>query len=351
MTTVPDRAAVPRPVRIGLLGCADIAWRRTLPVIRAEPAAELVAVAARDTDKAKVFAEEFGGKVVSGYQALLDSPDVDAVYVPLPAGLHREWIVRAFDAGKHALVEKPLTTRSEDTAEVFALARARGLTLMENLTFVRHGLHSAVADLVDAGEIGDLRSVHGVFGFPPLNPRDIRYRPDLGGGALLDAAVYPLSAARMFLGPELEVVAATLTEDPECGVDVAGSALLCSADGRTAQVEFGFQHGYRCEYTLWGSRGSIFVDRAYTPPPAWRPTVRVRRRDETRELVLPPEDQFANTLREFIAAVRTGREAVDRAAQIATLARLVDEVRDRARPLLAGQRLAGRNGQLIRRHS
>jgi dTDP-3,4-didehydro-2,6-dideoxy-alpha-D-glucose 3-reductase len=350
VNAVSEHVPIPRPVRIGLLGCADIARRRTLPVILAEPAAELVAVAARDTNKAAVFAKEFGGEVVPGYQALLDWPDIDAVYVPLPAGLHREWIMRALDAGKHALVEKPLTTRYDDTAEVLALARTRGLTLMENLTFLRHGLHSAVADLVDAGEIGELRTVHGVFGFPPLDPRDIRYRKDLGGGALLDAAMYPLSAARIFLGPDLEVVAATLTEDPERGVDVAGSALLCSPDGRTAQIEFGFQHAYRCEYTLWGSLGSIFVDRAFTPPPTWRPTVRLTRRDETRELVLPPEDQFATTLREFVTAVRTGRETADRAAQIRTLARLVDEVRDRARSLRAGQRLRSRNGELIRRH-
>ncbi|MDQ4037736.1 MAG: Gfo/Idh/MocA family oxidoreductase [Actinomycetota bacterium] len=348
---MPEHTPVSRPVRIGLLGCADIARRRTLPVILAEPAAELVAVAARDTDKARVFAEEFGGEVAGDYQALLDWPDIDAVYVPLPAGLHREWIVRALHTGKHALVEKPLTTRYDDTAEALALAGARGLTLMENLTFLRHGLHSAVADLVAAGEIGEVRAVHGVFGFPPLAPRDIRYRPDLGGGALLDVGVYPLSAAMLFLGPDLDVVGATLTEDPERGVDVAGSALLCSPDGRTAQVEFGFQHAYRCEYTLWGSEGSVFVDRAFTPPPAWRPTVRVKRQNEARELVLPPEDQFAITLREFVTAVCTGRAPAGGAERIRALARLVDQVRERAWPLRAGQRPTGRNGKLLRRHA
>ncbi|MFC4013729.1 Gfo/Idh/MocA family protein [Nonomuraea purpurea] len=345
-----ERPPVSRPVRIGLLGCADIARRRTLPAILAEPAAELVAVAARDTNKAKVYAKEFGGEVVRDYEALLARPDVEAVYVPLPAGLHHEWIMRALDVGKHALVEKPLTTRYADTAEVLALAGARGLTLMENLTFLRHGLHSTVANLVTAGEIGELRAVHGVFGFPPLNPGDIRYRPDLGGGALLDVGVYPLSTARLFLRPDLEVVGATRTEDPEHGVDVAGGALLCSPDGRTAQIDFGFQHGYRCEYTLWGSQGSIFVDRAFTPPPTWRPTVRLKRQHDVQELVLPPEDQFATTLREFVTAVRTGGERAGVAERSRTLAGLVDEVRERARTLRAGQGLPGRGEDLIRRH-
>lgn len=341
MTAVPEQTSSTRPVRIGLLGCADIARRRTLPVILAEPGAELVAVASRDTNKAEVFVKEFGGEVARDYQALLDWPDVDAVYVPLPAGLHRAWIVRALDMGKHVLVEKPLTTRYEDTAEVLALAGARGLTLMENLTFLRHSVHSAVANMVDSGEIGELRSVHGVFGFPPLNPGDIRYRPDLGGGALLDVGVYPLSAARLFLGRDLEVVGATLTEDPERGVDVGGSALLCSPDGRTAQIDFGFQHAYRCEYTLWGSHGSIFVDRAFTPPPTWQPTVRLKRQHEACELVLPAGDQFATTMREFVTAIRTGGMSADGADQIRTLARLVDQVRDRALSPRAGQRLPG----------
>jgi len=335
VTAVPEPASLARRVRIGLLGCADIARRRTLPVILAEPGVELVAVAARDKNKAVLFANEFGGEALPDYQALLDSPVLHVAYIPPPAGPHPQWIMRALLGGGHPLVETPCTPRHDDSAEVLDLARARGLTLTENLSFLRHGLHATVAELVDSGEIGELRSVHSVFGFPPLNPNDIRYRPGLGGGALLDVGVYPLSAARLFLGPDLEVVAATRTEDPERGVDVAGSALLSTPDGRTAQVEFGFQHAYRCEYTLWGSKGSIFVDRAFTPPPTWRPTVRLKRQDETRELMLPEEDQFASTLREFVTAVRTGREVPGRAAQILTLSRLVDEVRDRARPLRA----------------
>ncbi|MGV9772506.1 Gfo/Idh/MocA family protein [Streptosporangium sp. NPDC003464] len=330
-----ERTPAPRPVRLGLLGCADIARRRTLPTILRESSAELVVIAARERAKARMFADEFGGEAVKGYQALLDRLDVDAVYIPLPAGLHHKWIVRALYAGKHVLVEKPLTTRYADTVEVVELARSRGLTLMENLTFLRHGLHAAVQRLVDAGEIGELRMVDGAFGFPPLDPRDIRYRPDLGGGALLDVGVYPLSAARLFLGSDLEVVAATLKEDPERGIDVAGNALLCTPDGRTAQIAFGFEHSYRCEYTLWGSQGRILVDRAYTPPPTWRPVIRLERQHERRELILPPEDQFANTLRAFVLAVGASErpeQSADTAA-ICVQARLVDQIRDRARLL------------------
>ncbi|MFF5113912.1 Gfo/Idh/MocA family protein [Streptosporangium sp. NPDC000509] len=325
------------PIRLGLLGCADIAWRRTLPVIQCEPAVELVAVAARDMAKAKVFADHFGGKAVEDYRALLERPDIDAVYIPLPAGLHREWIVRTLNAGKHVLVEKPLTTRYVDTIEVLELAGARGLTLMENLTFLRHGLHAAVQDLVAGGEVGELRMLSATFGFPPLSPKDIRYRPDLGGGALLDVGVYPLSAAQRFLGPDLEVVGATLKEDPNYGVDVAGNALLSTPDGRTAHVAFGFEHVYRCDYALWGSRGRIFVDRAYTPPPTWHPVIRLERQNEVRKVILPPEDQFANTLRAFLRAVSASERSADAEVAIRVQARLVDQIRDRARSTYRGQ--------------
>ncbi|MDF5753502.1 Gfo/Idh/MocA family oxidoreductase [Spongiactinospora sp. TRM90649] len=318
------------PLRLGLLGCADIAWRRTLPMIQCEPAVELVAVAARDMAKAKVFADRFGGQAMEDYRALLERPDIDAVYIPLPAGLHREWIVRTLNAGKHVLVEKPLTTRHVDTVEVLELAGSRGLTLMENLTSLRHGLHTAVQDLVSGGEVGELRMLSAAFGFPPLSPKDIRYRPDLGGGALLDVGVYPLSTAQRFLGPDLEVVGATLKQDPECGVDVSGDVLLRTPDGRTAHVAFGFEHGYRCDYALWGSRGRIFVDRAYTPPPTWHPVIRLERQDEVRELTLPPEDQFATTLRAFLRAVSTSEQPAEAEVAIRVQAQLVDQIRDRA---------------------
>ncbi|TDC67384.1 Gfo/Idh/MocA family oxidoreductase [Micromonospora sp. KC207] len=332
-------------VRIGVLGCADIARRRALPAIKRVPEAELVVVAARELSKARAFAAEFGCAAAEGYQSVLDRPDIGAVYIPLPTGLHHTWIERALAAGKHVLVEKPLTTRLVDTAAVMAQARSRGLVLMDNLTFLRHGVHHFVRRMVAAGEIGELRMVSGVFGFPPLPAGDIRYRPELGGGALLDLGVYPLSAARFFLPEEPEVVAATLREDPDRGVDVSGAALLCTPDGRTAQIAFGFEHSYRCEYQLWGSAGRIVVDRAYTPPPAWHPVVRVERQDETRELTFPAEDQFVNTMREFVRAVTAGQPAEEVTA-IRARARLLDEVRDRARVLRAPVTCQGPGGRL-----
>ncbi len=330
MSEVPQRAVVNDPIRFGVLGCADIARRRTLPAILREPTTELVAVAAREQAKARAFAGQFGCAAAADYRSLLSRPDVDAVYIPLPAGLHHEWVGRALEAGKHVLVEKPLTTRYAHTVAMVESARSLGLALMENLTFLRHGLHRAVLDLLEGGEIGELREVNAAFGFPPLGPDDIRYRPDLGGGALLDTGMYPLSAARLFLGPELEVVGATLKLDPERGVDVSGSALLSTPDGRTAQLTFGFEHAYRSDYVLWGSEGRIVVERAYTPPATRRPVIRLEHEEVRRELTLPPEDQFANTLRAFVGAVAVAGQRAAETVEICARARLIDEIRVKA---------------------
>ncbi|MDP9796854.1 NDP-hexose-3-ketoreductase [Catenuloplanes nepalensis] len=314
------------PIRFGVLGCASIARRRTVPAILREPRTELVAVAARDPARARTFAAEFGCDTTPDYLALLARPDIDAVYIPLPTGLHHEWVGRALEAGKHVLVEKPLTTRYAHTVAVLESAAARGLTLMENLTFLRHGLHRAVRELVDGGEIGELRSVSGAFSFPPLDPADIRYRPELGGGALLDIGVYPLSAAHLFLGPDLEVVGATLKHDPARGVDISGSALLCTPDGRTAQLTFGFEHAYRCDYVLWGSKGRLVVDRAYTPPPTRHPTIRLDSEHRSRTLTVPPEDQFANTLHAFADAITTHGNSTSDAPHIRSRAHLLSQI-------------------------
>ncbi|MFD7299065.1 Gfo/Idh/MocA family protein [Streptomyces sp. NPDC059897] len=216
-----------RPTRVGVLGCASIAERRVLPALRRADGLEPVAVASRDGAKAA----RFGCRAVTGYRDLLDDPDIDAVYVPLPTGLHEEWTEYALRAGKHVLVEKPLATDARAAARLFALAREGGLVLMENLMFVHHGLHRAVRRILDEGTIGTVREMTAEFGIPQLAPDDIRWKPELGGGALLDMGVYPVRAAQMFLGGPLEVVGGARRYDTGHGVDVACSAVLVSPDG------------------------------------------------------------------------------------------------------------------------
>ncbi|MFL4953356.1 Gfo/Idh/MocA family protein [Streptomyces sp. MMS24-I31] len=323
-----------RVLRMGVLGCADIALRRMLPVIAAHESARIVAVASRDSAKAALVSDRFGCSAVTGYQRLLDRDDIDAVYIPVPPGLHHEWVVRALEAGKHVLAEKPLCTAYEEAVDLMRLARRLGLVLAENFMFLHHSQHATVRSLVEDGTIGELQVFSSSFGVPPLDPASFRYRPDLGGGALLDVGVYPLRAAQLLLGPELEVRAATLRIDEATGVDVAGSVLLSTPDCVSAQLDFGFQHSYRCSYALWGSRGRISVDRAFTPPEQIKPLVRVQQQDRYTELAVAADHQVRNALGAFVDAVLSGAGGPLAEDETLLQARLVSDVRGAAKVAL-----------------
>ncbi|HEX6967815.1 MAG TPA: Gfo/Idh/MocA family oxidoreductase [Micromonosporaceae bacterium] len=313
------------PVRLGLIGCADIALRRVLPAVARLPGVELTAVASREAARAAAVAQRFGGEPVVGYAKLLRRPDVDAVYLPLPTGLHAEWIRRALAAGKHVLAEKPLTTSARETAELVAIARDRGLVLMENYMFVHHSQHATVRRMLEEGVIGELRAFSATFTIPPRPPTDIRYAAELGGGALLDVGGYPVRAAQLFLGGDLVVVGAYLRHDPDVGVNVGGAALLATSDGVTAQVAFGMEHMYTSSYQLHGSAGRILVEHAFTPPAAHRPVVRIDRQDHVEQFVLPGDDQYLAAVAAFVTAVTAGTTETDSATT--NQAALIDAIR------------------------
>ncbi|WP_328345861.1 Gfo/Idh/MocA family protein [Micromonospora sp. NBC_00421] len=318
------------PVRIGIMGCASIARRRVLPAMAASPGIEIAAIASRDLDTAAETARPYGCRAVRGYQALLDLDEVEAVYIPLPNALHAPWIENALHAGRHVLAEKPMTTTAARTGELLATARSRGLVLVENMMFLHHSQHAAVRRQVADGAIGSLRSFHASFGVPRRPADDVRHRVELGGGALLDTAVYPVRAAMSFLGGDkLDVLSAVLTSRHGAHVDSCGQALLCTDDGVGAQLTFGLDHSYRSEYQLWGSEGRIVVEHAYSPPADHVPVVRLERHAGVQELRLTPDDQVANAVNAFATAVRSGHLRDDDNALRQAV--LVDDIRIRAR--------------------
>ncbi|MEU3873844.1 MULTISPECIES: Gfo/Idh/MocA family oxidoreductase [Streptomyces] len=312
---------------MGVIGCADIAIRRILPVLAAHDGVELVAVASRDRTRAEQVGAAFGCCGVAGYATLLQRDDVDAVYIPLPPGMHHEWALRALTAGKHVLVEKPLSERYAHTVELLSTAKQLGLVLAENFMFLHHSQHRAVRALIEQDVLGELRVFSGSFAVPPLAPSSFRYQSHLGGGALLDVGVYPLRAAQLYLPGELDVLGACLRVDERTGVDVAGSALLCDAQGRTAQLDFGFEHSYRSTYSLWGSRGRLSVRRAFTPPEQLRPVVRIEQQDVVTERSLPEDNQVVNALDAFVRAALGDVGAAPAPEAMLRQAALVDAVR------------------------
>ncbi|WP_256976643.1 Gfo/Idh/MocA family protein [Streptomyces sp. CS113] len=322
--------ARPGPVRVGVLGCADIAVRRMLPALSSQPLVDLVAVASRGLDRAREVAGRFGCEAVEGYARLLARPDIDAVYIPLPTALHAEWAVRALESGKHVLCEKPCATGPREAAQVVRAARERGLLVMESFMFLHHRQHARVRELVRDGAIGRLREVTAVFGIPAA-PRGAA-----GEGhalsSLLETGVYPVRAARLFAGDGLEVVGAALTLDPESGRDLAGSALLRSPSGVHARLGFGWDRFYRCTYELWGSEGRLTLERAFTTPDAHPPVLRLERQSSVEELTLAPDRQFVNIAGVFARTVANGTGFEEYTDDILRQAALVDRIRRAAAP-------------------
>lgn len=289
-----------RRVAIGVLGCAAVARRSLIPAILQLPGRfELAAVASRQADKAAEFAARFRCRGVVGYERLVADPGIEALYVPLPTGLHAEWIGRALRAGKHVYAEKSLALNAADARRLVGLARRRSLALMEGFMFQYHGQHRVVRDLLEGGEIGGLRHFFSSFGFPPLAGDNFRYDEALGGGALLDAAAYPLRATHFLLGEDFAVRAAAFHRDPRRGVVLYGSAFLSDARGIGASLAFGFDNFYQCRYELWGATGKIVAERAFTPPPDLRPRIVVEKPEGSRVILAEADDHFVRALEEF----------------------------------------------------
>ncbi len=276
-------------IRIGVLGCSAIAGRSVIPAIMAHPGFELSLVASRSEEKGREFSERFGVRHCS-YDDLLGGDLVDAVYVSLPVGLHFEWGMRVIESGKHLLMEKTFTHSLSTAEQVISLARSKNRIAMEALMYVHHPLLEMVSKMVAGGEIGELRSIDAVFGFPHLPAGDIRYRKDLGGGAILDSLVYPLSLCLHMMGEPGECHAAVM-RDPGYDVDSRGFLQL-SGKGVNAHVTYGFGFMYRNEYLLWGSEGYLRVQRAFSRPPGMEGAIELFRQGEARSVPVGAADHF-----------------------------------------------------------
>lgn len=285
----------------GVLGCAGIALKSVIPAIMSIKENKLVAVASRSKQKAQKFADHFGCIALSDYDQLLERNDIDAVYIPLPTGMHFEWVMKALSNNKNVLVEKSAATTLEEAKSMVDLARKKGLVLVENFQFQHHSQHQYVAQLLMEDLIGDIRCFRSSFGFPPFSvDSNIRYDKELGGGALLDAGAYVLKATTFMLGEGFEIAAANLSMNKEFQIDWYGGAFLTNKDnGKMSQVAFGFDNFYQCNYEVWGSKGKITSTRAFTANSDYSPSIIIEKQGRKDEIILPMDDHFRKMLEHF----------------------------------------------------
>lgn len=295
-----------KSIRIGVMGAANIAQKSVIPAIQATPGFELVAIASRTLEKAMPLAQRFNCEAIEGYDTLLNRSDIDAIYMPLPTGIHLEWVLKTLDAGKHVLVEKSLAMNYSEAQQMIAKAEEKQLVLMENFMFWFHNQHGIVQNLMEQGEIGELRQFRAQFGFPKLAATNFRYVKADGGGAILDTAAYTVKGAQMYLGFDLEVAGAQISIDPKTGVDLFGCATLVNKQGVSAQLSWGFDNYYQNNYEVWGNKGKITAERAFSPQPTFTPKLVLEQQDFRREYTVLADNHFIKILGQFHKNISEG---------------------------------------------
>jgi predicted dehydrogenase len=321
-------------MRWGILGAARIN-RSIIPALRAAEGHVLEAIASRDADKATAYAAEWAIPRAHGsYEALLADSGIDAVYIPLPNHLHAEWAIRAAEAGKHVLCEKPLALSTEEVDRIAAAATAAHVHVAEAFMYRHHPQTQAVRELVSGGAIGTLRFVRACFSFTLDRPGDVRFDAAKGGGALWDVGCYPVSYARAIAGAEPETVQATTVIGPT-GVDMSVGALLRFPGNVVALVDASFIAPFRTEVEVVGSAGTIRVARPFKP--GEQETVLLIRGTEILEHAVSSPPLYVSQFEDF------GRAARGDAAPVVTLA---DSRRNTAALMAVLE--SGRTGQAVR---
>jgi predicted dehydrogenase len=254
-------------VRWGILGTAGIAIRKVIPAMQKSDWIEVTAIASRDHRKAQEAASTLGiPKAYGSYEELLTDPQIEAIYNPLPNQLHVPWSIKAAEAGKHVLCEKPLSVTVAEARSLLAVQQRTGVIIAEGFMVRGHPQWLRARELIAAGTIGDLRSIQGVFSYFNTDPANIRNVPEYGGGSLMDIGCYPINTSRFLFGEEPVRVMGLLDQDPQLKVDRLTSAMLEFPSGH-ALFTCSMQLVYHQRMQLLGTRGRIEMVMPFTPPP------------------------------------------------------------------------------------
>jgi predicted dehydrogenase len=312
-------------VKWGIISTADIN-RKLIPGAHASPKVDLVAVASRDKDRAEAYAREWEiERAYGSYDELLADPDIEAVYNPLPNTMHAEWSIKALDAGKHVLCEKPFSRHTADVEASFDAAERNDQLLSEAFMYRHNPQTARVKELVDSGAIGALRLVRSAFSYSLYDGENIRLRTDVEGGALMDVGCYCVSGSRLLAGePESVFGSAWIGET---GTDWVFTATMRFPDGVLATFDCGTALSERDELEAIGSEGSLFLD---DPWHCNEPVIEVRRADGTERIELERVDSYRLELENLSDAIRGEGELLLGREDAVAQARVVEALHESA---------------------
>ena len=286
------------PVRWGVLSTADIN-RLVIPPLYESPVSDVVAVASRTQERADAYAGEWGiAHAYGSYEALLDDPEVEAVYISLPNGMHVEWSIRCLEAGKHVLVEKPFSRSAAEVARAYDAAGRADRLLMEAFMYRHHPQTAALARLVRDGTVGDVRLVRATFSFT-IRAGDVRLDPGLEGGALMDVGCYCVSGSRLVAGEP--VLASARQVVGPTGVDLRLAGTLVFPGEVLGQIDCAFDLPLRQRLEVVGSDGSLLVA---SPWGCQDPGIELRCGDERERVEVEDIDRYRLQSDNFSRAIR-----------------------------------------------
>lgn len=304
ISTFPDFQMHMSRLRWGLLSTARVN-RHIIPAVRASARSEVTAVTSRSLEKARAYAAEWGiPHALGSYEALLHDPDIDVIYIGLPNSLHVDWTVRALEAGKHVLCEKPLVLSVADVDRIEAASRHASRVAAEAFMYRHHPLTHAVEDIVRSGRLGTVRGLKGAFTFPLSREHDVRLDAALGGGSLWDVGCYPVSYSCLLAGePPVEVFGWQQTTPS--GIDREFAGMLRFRDGSVAQFDSGFIGPFRAEMEVIGTAAVLRIERPFRTDAMSRLLLTVG--DKTEPLPFPADTPFAGQIADMEDAVIDGR--------------------------------------------
>ena len=255
-----------KKIRWGILGAAKIAVEKVIPAMRSGNYSEVTAIASTDSYRVGAVAASLGiPKAYASYERVLDDPDVDAVYIPLPNHLHAPWTTKAAEAGKHVLCEKPISINAEEARKLLDLRERTGVIIQEAFMVKTHPQWVTVKRLLDSGRIGHLKAVTGFFSYSNCDPENIRNNPLFGGGAILDIGCYPIFISRWLFGEEPVRAMTLIDEDPAMKIDRLSSAILDFPSGR-ATFTCGTQLVPYQRMQFFGTQGRLEVEIPFNIP-------------------------------------------------------------------------------------
>ena len=289
--------------RWGILSTAKIGRKAVIPALQVSPMAEVSAVASRDGQSARTFADQMGiPRSYEGYDALLADPEIDAVYNPLPNHLHKTWTIKAAQAGKHILCEKPLAVTVEDCREMIAAARANGVQLMEAFMYRYHPRIQTVRQMVNGGAIGEIHTIESAFTFMLADQGNIRLNPAMGGGALMDVGCYCVNLSRLLAGREPVAVNAR-AHWAASGVDEQLTGLLDFGDGLIAHFDCGFNQAHRQRCLIAGSKGILELPIAFNMGIAATRLLENKLNGDSQVYGFPAVDMYRLMVEDFMHAI------------------------------------------------